>query len=184
MSQPRGANFTIDGQLHRVAEMALPRALRAARRNDRVAGHLRRAAGDVPGLARRDLRALPGPGRQLVLPDLHGRRRVRLRPAVFAARAGPRRSVERGPARRTGGGGHSRPDSSGGAASAVPRDRRVRAAHRQSGMAPLRALLGRRCTKAAPRSSWWCAASRRSATTTTWSTGSFRRTASFAWKSV
>ena len=63
-----------------------PASRRRVRAGD-LAGQLRRPPGDVPGLAGRDLRALPGPERQLVLPDLHGRRRVRLRPARLAARA-------------------------------------------------------------------------------------------------
>ena len=57
----------------------------SAARAGHLARHLRPAPGPLPGLARRDLRALPGPGRELVLPHLHGRRRVRLRPARLAA---------------------------------------------------------------------------------------------------
>ena len=87
-------------QFRRVAEVALPRSLRAPGRYRDLARHLRRAPRDVPGLAGRDLRALPGPGRQLVLPDVHGRRRIRLRPPVVAAAAGPRRPAERRAARR------------------------------------------------------------------------------------
>ncbi len=131
-------------QLHRVAEVALPRPLRAPLRAGGLAGELRRPPGDVPGLAGRDLRALPGPEHQLVLPDLHGRGRVRLRPARLAARARARRARERGAARRPGRRGDPRPSGAGRAAAAVARDRRVRAAHRQPGVAPLRAVLERR----------------------------------------
>ena len=138
-------------QLRRVAEVEIPRALRAPSRHRDLARHLRRPAGDVPGLAGRDLRAVPGPGCQLVLSHVHGRRRIRLRPALVAAPARPRRAGEcaccsmrscrrRFPIRR-----------SRRAAAAAAGGRHLRAPDRQSGVAPFRAVRGPRAGLRGPR---------------------------------
>ena len=127
-------------QLRRVAEVALPRALRAARGNRDLACNLRRQARAVPGLARGDLRTLPGSGRQLVLPHLHGRRRVRIRPAFVAVAPRARRSADRRAARCARIGGDPGPVGAGGSPAAAAGGRNLRAADRQPGMAAFRAV--------------------------------------------
>ena len=139
-----GAELQSRGPVRRVAEVALPPAFRPPHRAGGVAGHLCRAAGDVPGHAVGDLRALPGRRSELVLPHLHGRRRVRLRAAGLAAEAGAGRAGKRRAAGRPGVGRHPRPERARGAAAAGQCGGGVRAPHRQPGVAPLRAVLGRR----------------------------------------
>ena len=140
VAQPAGANFTLTGNF--VEWQKWQFHLRFERRPGTVISlaTLRRTTGPVPGLARRDLRAVPGSGHPLVLQDVHGRRRVRLRPAVIAARAGARRAVQRDAARRPGGGRPARPERPGRAAAAAAGGRRVRAPHRQSRVASFRAV--------------------------------------------
>ena len=166
VTQPDGANFRIDGNFVEWQKWRFH--VRFERRAGPVISLVTydRALGALPGLAGRDLRALPGPERQLVLPHLHGRRRVRLRAAGLAADARARRAGQRRAARCAGGRGPARPRACrwcrcrcrawSASSSASPATRRG-ATSRASAAA----------TKGAPRSSWWCAASRRSATTTT-----------------
>ena len=144
ISQPLGPNFTHRRQLHRMAEVALPRALREARRAGDLARHLRPAPGDVPGLARRDLRALPGPGRRT------GSTAPTWMPASSASACSPRRSPWGSTCPENavlldalGGRGDSGSERAGRAAAAAAGDRRVRAPDRQSGLAPLRAVRRR-----------------------------------------
>ena len=172
-------------QLRRVAEVEVPRALRAPARHGDLARHLRRPARDVSGFARGDLRTVPGSRHPLVLPDLHGRGRVRLRASVVAAQARPRRAGERGAAAtrscrprfriRRFPSCRCRCRRSSASSSASPAIRRGATSSSSQGRC--------RPTKAARTSSSSCARSRSSATTTTWSTGSSTRAARFASKS-
>src|SRR2546423_14908136 len=91
-----------------MAPMVVPIPARPPRRADRVAGAVPRRRprpdGPVPRLARRDLRALYGPGPELGVPRLARCRRKRFRLHGLAAETRDRLAGRRGVPRRGAGG--------------------------------------------------------------------------------
>ena len=151
-----------------LAQMVVPFSHGSARRADPVVGSVygsgAAAHGAVSRIDRRDVRALHGSRRRLVVPHLYGCRRIRVRTAVVAADARHRLSGARGLHRRG------------------PAERSRRARGRQISNLPIRTVQStRRCggtqrpstalMAGDRRPSWCCGRSPASETTITSSTG-------------